>query len=136
LRRVNASEKRDRSAAAVPGGASDTPAASTPGAGPGGGGLADALQGALAKRKQKVSGSGMYFFLDSLFYGLLTVGQTTRRMTMMTGNANRLYIYLYYQTSTATPVVGPLLVPGQTRVHILDPSIPLISMFKCCNSSM
>ena len=58
LRKVNESEKKDRSAALVPGGANDKPAA-TPSGGAPQGGLAGALQDALAKRKQKVSGSGM-----------------------------------------------------------------------------
>ncbi|KAL2830247.1 hypothetical protein BDW59DRAFT_141299 [Aspergillus cavernicola] len=57
LRKVKDSEKKDRSGAAVPGGASDS-SAPTPSTGGGPqGGLAGALQDALAKRKQKVSGS-------------------------------------------------------------------------------
>lgn len=53
-------EKRDRSAAAVPGAA---PAAAASGAPPpptGGGGLGDALAAALSQRNKKVSASGMY----------------------------------------------------------------------------
>lgn len=65
LRKVKDSEKKDRSSALVPGGANDSSAASTPGAAPAGG-LAGALQDALAKRKQKVSGSGKY--LTCLLY--------------------------------------------------------------------
>lgn len=57
LRKVNDAEKRDRSAAMVPGGVNET-AAPTPSAAPAGG-LAGALQDALNKRKKKVSGSGM-----------------------------------------------------------------------------
>ncbi|EED19399.1 actin associated protein Wsp1, putative [Talaromyces stipitatus ATCC 10500] len=55
LRRVNDSEKRDRSAAMVPGTSNET-AASTPSAAPAGG-IAGAIQNALDKRKQKVRGS-------------------------------------------------------------------------------
>lgn len=66
LRKVKDSDKRDRSAAHVPGssgenGSSGPPAGGAQG-GAGGGSLAGALQDALNKRKQKVSGSGMYFF--------------------------------------------------------------------------
>lgn len=64
LRKVDRSQIRDRSAAAVPGGG-DTgphgsglpPAGVAPG---GGGGMADALAAALEKRKQKVSKSGRF----------------------------------------------------------------------------
>ncbi|GAB1217383.1 hypothetical protein ATERTT37_006622 [Aspergillus terreus] len=57
LRKVRDTEKRDRSAAMVPGGANES-SAPTPSSGGGPqGGLAGALQDALAKRKQKVSGS-------------------------------------------------------------------------------
>lgn len=64
LKKVDRSQVRDRSAAAVPGAESSTPSASTnaggaPAAG-GGGGLADALAMALSKRKQKVSASGEF----------------------------------------------------------------------------
>lgn len=62
LRKVKDTEKKDRSAAMVPGTASDSPAAPSGGGTPAGG-LAGALQDALAKRKQKVSGSGMLFSL-------------------------------------------------------------------------
>lgn len=57
LRKVKENEKRDRSGAAVPGSASES-SAPTPSGGAAQGGLAGALQDALAKRKQKVSGSG------------------------------------------------------------------------------
>ncbi|PYH97659.1 WH1-domain-containing protein [Aspergillus ellipticus CBS 707.79] len=57
LRRVKASDKRDRSGALVPGSANES-SAPTPSSGSAPqGGLAGALQDALAKRKQKVSGS-------------------------------------------------------------------------------
>lgn len=68
LRKVKDSEKRDRSAAMIPGAANDTPATSAPAAGGPQGGLAGALQDALAKRKQKVSGSGMYQLLSSVIF--------------------------------------------------------------------
>jgi Wiskott-Aldrich syndrome protein len=63
LKKVDKSQIRDRSAAAVGGGGSDTgphgsglpPAGVTIG---GGGGMADALAAALQKRKEKVSGTG------------------------------------------------------------------------------
>lgn len=61
LRKVKDSEKRDRSAAMVPGAANDGPSAPKPSATPATG-LAGAIQDALAKRKQKVSGSGKYLF--------------------------------------------------------------------------
>ena len=60
LRKVKESEKKDRSAAFVPGASNES---STPAPSSGGtpqGGLAGALQDALAKRKQKVSGSGEF----------------------------------------------------------------------------
>lgn len=56
LRKVRDSEKKDRSAAFVPGSTNESPAPAS-GGGPQGG-LAGALQSALAKRKQQVSGSG------------------------------------------------------------------------------
>ena len=60
LRKVKDSEKKDRSSALVPGAANDSPAPSTNGGSQAG--LAGALQSALAKRKQKVSGSGKFYF--------------------------------------------------------------------------
>lgn len=62
LRKVKDTEKRDRSAAAVPGGESAAPAPPGAPATPAGdaGGLAGALQAALANRKKKVSGSGKF----------------------------------------------------------------------------
>lgn len=61
LRRVKDSEKRDRSAAIIPGTGNDGPSAPKPSATPAAG-LAGAIQDALAKRKQKVSGSGKSLF--------------------------------------------------------------------------
>ena len=65
LKKVSDKDKRDRSAAAVPG---SEPAAPAPSAGGGAaaggdaqGGLAGALASALAARKSKVSHSGEYF---------------------------------------------------------------------------
>jgi hypothetical protein len=66
LKKVSDQEKRDRSAAAVPGSEPAAPApggAAAGGAAPGGdaqGGLAGALASALAARKSKVSHSGEY----------------------------------------------------------------------------
>ncbi|KAL9609336.1 MAG: hypothetical protein Q9167_005881 [Letrouitia subvulpina] len=58
LKKVSESEKRDRSAAAIPGAAATTSAApSTPSAPSAGGGLADALAVALSQRNKKVSAS-------------------------------------------------------------------------------
>ncbi len=59
-------EKKDRSAAMVPGGpAADTasPSTRTSGGSAADGGLAGALASALAARKAKVSNSGMYTLL-------------------------------------------------------------------------
>lgn len=62
LKRVSSKDKRDRSAAAIPGapstGAASSSNAPTPAAG---GGLADALAAALSQRNKKVSASGKYF---------------------------------------------------------------------------
>jgi len=63
LRKVKDTEKRDRSAAAVPGAEPGAPSAPSPGAGAGSagpdtqGGIAGAIQAALLQRKKKVSGS-------------------------------------------------------------------------------
>lgn len=88
LRKVRDTEKRDRSAAMVPGGANES-SAPTPSSGGGPqGGLAGALQDALAKRKQKVSGSGKLtcrVFTLCMLYHQLTVTQTMRKMTTMIG---------------------------------------------------
>lgn len=69
LKKVDRSQIRDRSAAAVPGG-SDTgphgsglpPAGVSPGGG--GGGMADALAAALQKRKERVRDSGKFYLFS------------------------------------------------------------------------
>lgn len=58
LKKVKESDKKDRSAAMVPGSAAETTAAASSSGGGQQGGLAGALQDALSKRKQRVSGSG------------------------------------------------------------------------------
>lgn len=60
LKKVSDAEKRDRSAAAVPGDPTSalSGGASAPAAPSGGGGLADALAAALSQRNKKVSASG------------------------------------------------------------------------------
>lgn len=66
LKKVSDQEKRDRSAAMVPGGVPEIPsggAAPTPAAG-GGGGLADALAAALSQRNKRVSASGEFLLED------------------------------------------------------------------------
>ena len=88
LRKVKDSEKRDRSAALVPGTESSAPAPS--GAAPGSpssaadaqGGLAGALAAALSQRKKKVSGSGKYF-LPRLFYYLQIVAFSSNALTKL-----------------------------------------------------
>ena len=62
LRKVKESDKRDRSAAAVPGNSNES-ASAAPAGGAAGGGMMGALQEALNKRKQKVSGSGTHSIL-------------------------------------------------------------------------
>ncbi|KAJ5791040.1 uncharacterized protein N7518_008051 [Penicillium psychrosexuale] len=57
LRKVKDTEKKDRSKALVPGGANESSATSSNAGGAPQGGLAGALQDALNKRKQRVSGS-------------------------------------------------------------------------------
>lgn len=59
LKKVSDKDKRDRSAAAVPGTEPSAPVGGAPPAPPGGGGLGDALAAALNKRNKKVSASGM-----------------------------------------------------------------------------
>lgn len=64
LKKVSESEKRDRSAAAVPGAepsVSSPPAGGAPGGGGSDVGMAGALASALAARKSKVSHSGKSF---------------------------------------------------------------------------
>ena len=82
LKKVSDAEKRDRSAAAVPG--QEAPAAS-PGAGGGGtpapeAGLAGALASALAARKSKVSHSGEFCNTSGIEL-LLTHTQMTKTIT-------------------------------------------------------
>jgi hypothetical protein len=71
LKKVSDQEKRDRSAAAVPGSEPAAPAAggaaSGPAPGDAQGGLAGALASALAARKSKVSHSGEYLPALSCF---------------------------------------------------------------------
>ena len=71
MKKVSDTEKRDRSAAAVPGAAATSPSgstAATASSGPGGGGLADALAQALSARNKKVSASGKSWnLIASLF---------------------------------------------------------------------
>jgi len=63
LKKVSESEKRDRSAATLPGGGGGGDSGAPPSPAPGGGegGLAGALASALAARKSKVSASGKSF---------------------------------------------------------------------------
>lgn len=72
LKKVSESEKRDRSAAAIPGASADGPsggASAPPAPSGGGGGLADALAAALSQRNKKVSASGKHRALpDSRIY--------------------------------------------------------------------
>lgn len=67
LKRVSSQERRDRSAAVIPGASSSSNATPTPAAG---NGLADALATVLSQRKKKVSASGEFecnlFYLISL----------------------------------------------------------------------
>lgn len=91
LKKVDRSQIRDRSGAAVAGGGGDTgphgsglpPAGVAPGGA--GGGMADALAAALQKRKEKVSRSGEYLVIADIQFSLLvlTVLQMTRMMTMI-----------------------------------------------------
>lgn len=74
LKKVSDQEKRDRSAAAVPGGEAAAPAPGGAGGGDAaaGGGLADALASALAARKSKVSHSGKCFVFVAVGVDVLT----------------------------------------------------------------
>jgi len=60
LKKVSSQEKRDRSAAMVPGAGTSTPSAGVSQSGSTGGGLADALAQALSARNKKVSASGRW----------------------------------------------------------------------------
>lgn len=90
LKKVSAQDKKDRSAALVPGKEDSAPAASGSGAGAdAGGGLAGALASALAARKSKVSHSGE---LAILFCHVLTHPRTdydlqTTKTTRMIGKS-------------------------------------------------
>jgi len=75
LRKVSDSERRDRSAAALPGAEAGAPNSDGPntagmaGAGAGahgGGGLAGALEAALSRRKKKVGGSGKFLMTNEI----------------------------------------------------------------------
>ena len=93
LRKVKETEKRDRSGAAVPGGASAVPppGGSESPATPAGdqGGLAGALAAALSQRKKKVSGSGKSTVPGNFHclceYILIWLLQMMRRMKMTIG---------------------------------------------------
>jgi hypothetical protein len=87
---VSESERRDRSAAAVPG--AEPSAAVSDGATTGapgtdaGGGLAGALAAALSKRKKKVAGSGKLCCLWMIYASDdANCKQMTRKKTMTTG---------------------------------------------------
>jgi hypothetical protein len=85
LKRVSSQEKRDRSAAAVPGGEpASTPsgAPATPG---GEAGLAGALASALAARKAKVSHSGKYIRVHHIGIGFMLIGWQMMSRIKMTG---------------------------------------------------
>lgn len=66
LKKVSEQDKRDRSAAAVPGAAAGSASGGAPLPAPPGGGLGDALAAALSKRNKKVSASGK-FYVSPLF---------------------------------------------------------------------
>ena len=66
LKKVSEQDKRDRSAAAVPGAAAGGASSGAPLPAPSGGGLGDALAAALSKRNKKVSASGK-FYISFLF---------------------------------------------------------------------
>lgn len=86
LKRVSSQEKRDRSAAAIPGAASTGAAAiSNTQAPSGGGGLADALAAALSQRNKKVSASGMYHKSSRLIAMINLVLPQMMKMTRMIG---------------------------------------------------
>lgn len=87
LKKVSEAEKRDRSAAAVPGAEPSAPPPPPSGGGGGDaqGGLAGALASALAARKSKVSHSGKFSEYERRLVrgGLLTLLQMMRRMMMI-----------------------------------------------------
>jgi Wiskott-Aldrich syndrome protein len=71
LKKVSDAEKRDRSAAAVPGAepAAPPPPSSAGAGGDAQGGLAGALASALAARKSKVANSGEFFYSGCFWSG-------------------------------------------------------------------
>ena len=90
LKKVKDQEKRDRSAAAVPGaapsggaGAGSSPAPS------GGGGLGDALAAALSQRNKKVSASGKYQITHTLCPILISCLQMMKMKMMTIGMIHR-----------------------------------------------
>lgn len=88
LKKVSDSEKKDRSAALVPGNESSGPSAPASGGGGGGdagGGLAGALASALAARKSKVSHSGKCNIDASSFTRAVANDFQMTRMTRTTG---------------------------------------------------
>lgn len=107
------SEKRDRSAAMVPGSTNESAAAApSGGAGPQGG-LAGALQDALAKRKQKVSGSGKQPIVlrTRARTDYLPVQMMKRTMTM-TGKEQLLTLQCVQRFATLL-LKGLKLLPGR-----------------------
>jgi hypothetical protein len=114
LKKVPDSVKRDRSAAAVPGGVSDAPP--PPGAPPAApaGGLANALADALNKRKKKVGGSGVFDCPQSQY--VLTTEQTTKKTMTMIGEHRLDQIYILYSLQVI-----------HNRAEILEPSNAMLS---------
>lgn len=108
LKKVSDQEKRDRSAAAVPGAEPSSPGASGSAAGgaAAGGGMAGALASALAARKAKVSHSGEYCPLLILVESGVLIGlQMMRRMMMIgerSGGECAICIYALCLSSTAS----------------------------------
>jgi hypothetical protein len=128
LKKVSDQEKRDRSAAAVPGGEPVAPLPAAGGSGGGdaaGGGLAGALASALAARKSKVGGSGEFSCLWCSLMGrlLLTVLQMTRKMTMI----GRCWIR---QHATATCYYAPGMFEMQPR----SSDVCMMASFETLNS--
>lgn len=120
LKKVSDTEKRDRSAAALPGGGAGAPdAPSGGGAGaPAGdaGGLAGALQAALNQRKKKVSGSGKFLLSLCCVARANDLLQMMKKMTMTIGSylhivANTLFldalkrVYIEHQFYVICPPV-------------------------------
>ena len=103
LKKVKDTEKRDRSAAAVPGsepaaGAAATSPGGAPAAGGDQGGLAGALAAALSQRKKKVAaGSGELLISRDLIRDVLTAVQMTRRMMTTIGECKH---YVSHGVST------------------------------------